>query len=336
MATPERAIQAPKTILVYVGLDRVGDGLLKLPFVRGLRQAYPDAHITWLAGKETSVFASVLKPLVDGVINEVIEYGGIGLSPWEVLRRPLKGRSFDLIFDTQRIFWTSLSLWRVKHKTFISPAGKFFLSSKKPPADYKRPRAMQREILDLLEIATGQTFPTPKKLDLPTDPAMIAAAQDLLPEGPTYIAIAPGSGGKPKCWPLSRFVQLAREQADKGRVPVILLGPQEPEWQKDFQDAVPQALFPLQTDAAGPFGFSPLLTIALAARARLCVANDSGVGHMMAISETPLVSLFGTTVAEKFMPMSDNLTIIRAADFGGREMVDIPYEAVSGAVDAAL
>ena len=27
----------PKTILVYVGLDRIGDSLLKLPFVRELR-----------------------------------------------------------------------------------------------------------------------------------------------------------------------------------------------------------------------------------------------------------------------------------------------------------
>jgi ADP-heptose:LPS heptosyltransferase len=43
--------------LVYVGFDRVGDGLLKLPFARGLRVAYPDARITWLAGREDSVYS---------------------------------------------------------------------------------------------------------------------------------------------------------------------------------------------------------------------------------------------------------------------------------------
>ena len=52
----------PESVLVHVGLDRVGDGLLKLPFVRGLRRAFPSARITWLAGKETSVYANVLAP----------------------------------------------------------------------------------------------------------------------------------------------------------------------------------------------------------------------------------------------------------------------------------
>ena len=46
---------AVTTVLVYVGLDLIGDGLIKLPFVRALRRAYPDAHLTWLAGKRRTV-----------------------------------------------------------------------------------------------------------------------------------------------------------------------------------------------------------------------------------------------------------------------------------------
>lgn len=327
----------PASVLVYVGLDRVGDGLLKLPFVRGLRQAFPGARITWVAGKETSVYASVLAPMVDGLIDEVIEHAGIGLSPWEILRRPLQGRRFDLVIDTQRIFWTSLSVWRIRHGAFISPAGKFLLSSAKPPKGYKRPKSMQRELLDLLEIATGQSFPTPKTLALPMTGALRAEAAALLPDGPVYAGIAPGSGGRPKCWPLERFVALAQEQAEKGRVPVFLIGPGEREWEADLRAAVPEALFPLQADGVeARHGFSPLFTIALAECFHVGVANDSGVGHMMAIGGKPLVCLYGTTVPEKFMPMSERLTVIRAADFGGREMADIPYDAVSDAVDAAL
>ena len=93
------------SVLVYVGLDRLGDGLLKLPFARGLRTAFPNAHLTWFAGKETSVYAGVLAPLVADVIDEVIEYGGVGLHPSETLKRqPLKDRRFDIVIDTQRIF----------------------------------------------------------------------------------------------------------------------------------------------------------------------------------------------------------------------------------------
>ena len=98
---------------------RLGDGLLKLPFARGLRTAFPNAHLTWFAGKETSVYAGVLAPLVADVIDEVIEYGGVGLHPSETLKRqPLKDRRFDIVIDTQRIFWTSLSAWRIRHGQF--------------------------------------------------------------------------------------------------------------------------------------------------------------------------------------------------------------------------
>ena len=86
-----RLRMTPKTILVYVGLDRIGDSLIKLPFVRGLRDAFPDAHITWLAGKDTSVYADIMAPVVEGLLDEVIEKANVGLSPKELLRRPLQG-----------------------------------------------------------------------------------------------------------------------------------------------------------------------------------------------------------------------------------------------------
>ena len=188
---------SPASVMVYVGLDRVGDGLLKLPFVRGLREAYAGARITWVAGKETSVYAGVMAPLVAGLLDEVIEHAGIGLHPSELLGRPLGGRHFDLVIDTQRIFWASLSLWRVPHRTFISPAARFLLSSKKPPSSYLFPKSMQRQMLDLLEIAAGRPFPSPDRLDLDLDAGLHADAARLLPDGPVYVGLAPGSGHSP-------------------------------------------------------------------------------------------------------------------------------------------
>src|SRR4029077_14023984 len=41
----------PMEILVYSGLELLGDGVMKLPFVRALRRCFPTARITWLAGK---------------------------------------------------------------------------------------------------------------------------------------------------------------------------------------------------------------------------------------------------------------------------------------------
>lgn len=326
--------QTPGSVMVYVGLDRIGDALLKLPFVRGLRAAFPEARITWVAGKETSVYAGLVAPLVEGLLDEVIENAGIGRHPSELLRRrPLGGRRFDLIIDSQRIFWASLSLWRIPHKMFISPAARFLLSSRRPARGYTFPKSMQRQLLDLLELASGRSFETPETLDIDLDPKLIAIAERLLPPGPVYVGIAPGSGGAPKCWPLDNFIALAREQAARGRTPVFLLGPQETDWLGGLRDAVPEAVFPLQAEGQE---FSPLFTISLAKQLTVAVSNDSGAGHMLAVGGAPLVSLFGRTVADKFMPMARRLTIIRAQDFGGRELASIPVDAVIEAVEEML
>ena len=68
----------PSSIGVYVGLDFVGDGLIKLPFIRSLRQVFPKAKITWIAGTHKSEFKRTLAPLVKGLLDEVIEEANIG------------------------------------------------------------------------------------------------------------------------------------------------------------------------------------------------------------------------------------------------------------------
>ncbi len=323
-----------ENVLVYVGLDRLGDGLLKLPFVRGLRRTYPDAKLTWFAGKETTVYARSLAPLVDGVLDEVIEHGGVGITPKELIGpRPLKGRRFDLIIDTQKIFWTSLAARRIRHRTFVSPAARFILSNKRPPKNYKSPRAMQRQMLDLLEIASGKAQPTPSKLDLALPGKVVADAAQMLPDGETYIAFAPGSGGKPKCWPLGNFISLAKQIAASGAVPVFLIGPQEEEWAPEIKAAFPNAKLPLQDGpGAAEHNYDPLLTIALAGRINAAVSNDSGIAHMLAVGGAPLVAMYGPTVYEKFPPMTDKVEVVRAQEFGGREMDLIPVDAISAAL----
>jgi ADP-heptose:LPS heptosyltransferase len=79
-------------ILVYSGLDLLGDGIMKQPFVRALRRYFPAARITWLAGKGKTVYAGMLAPLVGDCLDEVIEDAGIGSQVRELLRRQLPGR----------------------------------------------------------------------------------------------------------------------------------------------------------------------------------------------------------------------------------------------------
>lgn len=322
-----------ESVLVHVGLDRLGDGLLKLPFVHGLRDAFPNAKLTWFAGKETSVYASVLAPMVEGYLDEVIEYGGVGNRPQELLsKRPLAERQFDLVIDTQRIFWTSLSAKRIRHRYFVSPAARFLVSSVKPASGYKSPKSMQRQMLDLLELASGKSFATPDKLNLAIPSEFREKAKAILADDKTYIGLAPGSGGRPKCWPLANYISIAKSVSEAGGTPAFIIGPQELEWIDDIRQALPQAVLPLQSSLNENSDYDPLLTIAICGRLAAAVSNDSGIAHMLAVAGTPLVALYGPTVYEKFPPMTDAIEVIKAEAFGSREMSVIPVSAVNQAL----
>jgi ADP-heptose:LPS heptosyltransferase len=321
----------PDSILVYVGLDAVGDGLMKLPFLRALRTAFPSAHITWMAGKGHTVYAGTLAPVVAGLVDEVLDDARLGSRLAELFgREPLGGRHFDLIIDTQRRLLTTLILRRVRHRRLISAAAGFRLSDARPPAHWRRPAAMVDQLLTLVELASGTTAET--LAPLPRDGAAERLADGLLPPGPIYVGFAPGAGGRQKCWPLARYLELGGLQSAEGRVPVFFLGPAEAEWAAAVRQAMPNAVLPLQ----GIDNATPMLTIALARRLAAAVANDSGTGHMLAAADVPLVSLFGPTPPEKFAPAARHLTLVRAQQWGGAAMELIPFDAVAAALADAL
>lgn len=322
--------QNPRTILVYVGLDLMGDGLMKMPFVRALRETYPEALITWLAGKGPTVFADGLAPLVSGQIDEVIQSANIGSDWIELIRRPLPDRHFDLVIDTQRRVLTTLILRRLHCDRFISGTANFLFSSTRPARDYKKPATMIRQILDLIEIAAGRRVE--ERVAPLYDAASEGIARQFLPEGPIYIGLSPGAGGRHKCWPRDRFVEVGRRQISKGRAPVVFLGPDEAPWYDELRQALPSAHFPLQNSER----LSPLVTIALAARLAAAVANDSGGGHLLAAGGTPLVSLWGPTVMAKAPPQTKRLITILAQQFGGSSMDAIPVDAVDAALESLL
>jgi ADP-heptose:LPS heptosyltransferase len=178
--------------------------------------------------------------------------------------------------------------------------------------------------------------PPPPPVERRQPEAAAALAKRLLPEGPVYVGFLPGAGDRRKCWPLDRFIELARAESAKGRLPVFILGPAEADWVDGLAEAVPTARFPL-ADAAG-LGRStdPLLTVALGGRLAAAVANDSGGAHLIAAGGAAMLSLFGPSAADKFRPMARRLSLLRAHDFGGEAMHLIPLERAAAALDRLL
>jgi ADP-heptose:LPS heptosyltransferase len=333
MADPETGEAAAAAhVLIYSGGEIMGDGLNKLAFLRAVRRAYPQAHVTWFAGNGSSVYAGKLAPAVDGLIDRVVE-SDRGAERWRNLLRPrLWPEHFDVILDTQLKLRATAELKRLPHGLMVSGAANGLLSERKAPGQpwqRGRPVHLGRQLLQLLSLARfGRT-------DGPVDPnggvrlpaACDAAAKPLLPDGPA-VALAPGAGGAVKRWPLASFAALGRRLQSAGYRPAYILGPDETEMHLELAAAVDDAVFPLQAADRAALAHEPFLTMALAKRCRAAVANDSGVGHILAATGIPMVSLYGPTKPEKFAPTNPALICVRAQAFGGSDMASIPIEAV--------
>ena len=69
---------------------------------------------------------------------------------------------------------------------------------------------------------------------------------------------------------------------------------------------MPGALFPETKSELS----CPALVTALASRLDLAVSIDNGVMHMISLSNTPMIILFGPTNSEKFAPKNNYTKII--------------------------
>lgn len=322
----------PHSVGVFSSEEIVGDGLYKLVFLRSLRAAFPAARITWMTTRG-SVFAHSLQPATRDLLDVVVERCGIGEAVTELLRPAPRLGPFDLLLDTQALLWRTVSAWRLPHRRFRSAATlRCGLGGARIG-----PHALDR-IFALLETSIGRAVPRDlSPLMLP--PALTAAAAAALPGDVPRVAFAPGAGGVHKCWPLDRYIALARHQAIRGRTPVFLLGPAEAVWRARIAAELPETLFPEEHPAFAALvqtGPQPLRAVAVAARCMAGVANDAGPGHMIAASGAPLLSLFGPTRPEKFRPMATRSSVLRAQDFGGEAMDRIPLEAALAALEALL
>lgn len=323
------------SVAIFTMEEVVGDGLLKLPFMRTVRSTYPNAHISWLtAGK--SVYAGSLRELAARYVDEVRELTGIGSDGlWPLRARPAATRRYDLLVDTQPVFWRTLAVRRLPHDVFISPAANFLFSDIKPEKGWIKPAHLTDRLIELLRLASGGAIQTPEWTNY-VDPYLAAKAACALPDGPTYVGFAPGAGASFKRWPIDRFLAVAGDQASKGRTPVFIVGPNELDLVARIRDALPGALFPEQMPLIWGEKFSPLNTMAIGRRLAAALTNDSGVSHMLAAADTPTLTLFGRTNARKFRPLATRAKIMTAADFGGQEIADVPLDAVTATFESLV
>jgi ADP-heptose:LPS heptosyltransferase len=319
---------------VLVDREGLGDALLRLPFLRAVKRAWPDRPVWWISSHETAM-AHELAPWSGVFIDRAIEHAGLA-KPWrEMVARLRALPPFDLVFDTRdRLASVVMARLLLSHRGFYASQPYDLLSTSSPPRGSARPSGIAARMLSLVEAASGA--PADWRGDFEIGSAATHLAMWRLPDGPSYVGLAVGGGGR-ESWPLASYIALAERLELSGRTPVFLIGPQQRSLVEVLRASVPSALFP-EADPIDPdITLRPLeLAIAIGRRLAAAVADDSGIGHLLALVGTPLVSLFGPTDADRRRPFTSRGVVVSAQDLGGTTMEAIPVEPVFAAVEALI
>lgn len=303
----------PSRILI-VRLSAIGDVVHGLPVLNALRAALPDAHIAWLVESRA---AELLRghPSLDEHVE--LPRGWLK-SPSAVLRlrNRLRASRFDVAVDLQGLTKSALAAWlsgaktrigfggaagreisRWLNNTLVEPSGTHVIDRN---LDLLHPLGIHKPAVrfELCEHARDGHFAE----------SVIEAGN--LSSG--CAVINPGAGWASKLWPAERFGQVAAHLGRRHRLPSLVVwgGARE----RALADAVVAA-------SAGQAVVAPSTTLlemaALARRAHLFIASDTGPLHIAAAVGTPCVGLYGPMPAERNGPYGPEHVSLQAMKLEG-------------------
>ena len=283
----------------------VGDAIMSLPVLAGLKRLFPLAGITVLAVPRVApVFVS--QP---GVV-EIIRYPS-GRGKWQVLWE-MRGR-FDVSLALPNSMESALGLWLVgvpSRVGYNTDARGLFLKEAVSGRSHLEGLHTVFYLLGLLKALGGVTTFTPPTLSL--EPEEVAGAArflqeiDLPGEGP-WVGLSPGAAyGPAKRWPPERFAALGQALQQEFGARLVLLGGTD---ERPVADLVKEYLQQPVVDLVGRTTLRQALGIL--SQLRLLVTNDSGLMHAAAALSVPLVALFGSTDPVATGPFSARATVIR-------------------------
>ena len=310
----------------------LGDALIKVPLIQSIRARFPNAKITWLAGKGETVFNNSLSFISDNLIDEILENQNIGSRVIELFKPPKIKEEFDIIIDTQKRVLTTLILKKLKTKLFISQTANFLFSDIKPAEKSKT--NLTKQLFSL-----GQLIGASNKLKLPIIKAN-RHTKELTKK--FFIKLYRKKFQSvlvlqlKKCWPLKNYIEIAKYLYSKKLIPVFFLGPNELKDYEQLKREVPFSIFPLQNKLIK----TPTAahTYFLSKHSLFGIANDSGCGHLLSISDIPMMTLFGPTKASKFQPYNSKINIpIEAFQFSNSTKIEnIPVSVVKETINKLL
>lgn len=295
--------------LLVVAPSWVGDAVLSQPLLTLLKQAQPDVAIDVL-GPRWALPVYRRMPEVAETIESPFAHGELALGARWRLGRALHRRGYERCYVLPNSFKSALApaLARIPRRIgYVGEARQLLMTEARRLDKLALPLMVER----FAALALPAAAPLPRPLPRPRlgfDAAQreaLLARLGLVTQAPVACFCPGAEFGPAKRWPEAHFAALAARLSDQGWQ-VWLVGSAK---EREIGEEIRRASGGRAANLCGTTSLDE--AILLLSRADVVVSNDSGLMHVAAALERPLVALYGSSSPGFTPPLADGARILR-------------------------
>lgn len=295
--------------ILVIAPSWVGDCMLMQPMLRRLKQRHPQALIDVLAPPWTEKLLRLMPEVHDVLVNP-FPHGALQLGKRHALGKSLRDACYDQAIVTPNSWKSALVPFfaRIPLRTGFIGETRYGLLNDARKLDKSLLPFMVERFSQLAEVrgdALQRPVPNPH-LEVSNEQRQCALAKLGLTQAQPIAIFCPGAEyGPAKRWPEAYYAELAQTLHQRGYA-VWLLGSGK---DKPVGDEIVRLSDHACRNLCGVTDLAD--AIALLACADVVVSNDSGLMHLAAALDRPMVAIFGSSSPQFTPPMSDAARVIQ-------------------------
>jgi len=295
--------------ILVVAPSWVGDAMLAQPMLARLKQVHPGCHIDMFAPSWTEALFRQM-PEVHDVITNPFPHGELQLGARMRIGKQLKANQYDQAIVLPNSFKSALVPYFAKipiRTGFVGEMRQLLLTDARKLNKKELPLMVERfaQLAEPPNFPLERPFPAPKLHVGEAQKQRVLQRLNLTLDKPVAVFCPGAEYGPAKRWPIPYFAELAQSLRARGYAVWIIGSPND----KEIGDKIVALGNQYCRNLCGETDLAD--AIALLSCTALVVSNDSGLMHLTAALDKPMLALFGSSSPDFTPPLSDQAQIIK-------------------------
>lgn len=304
--------------ILVIGPSWVGDMMMSQSLYRTLKANHPEAVIDVMAPAWCRPLLSRM-PEVNEALAMPLGHGALAIGERRRLGKSLRARGYDRAYVLPGSFKSALVPFfaDIRQRTGWRGEMRYGLLNDLRVLDKPAfPLMVERYAAlayDKDRIRSARDLPQPllwPQLQVSEEEKVATAAAFSLTSARPVIGFCPGAEfGPAKRWPHYHYAALAQQLIDQGYQILLFGSAKDHETGEQILQSLDEAARPFCRNLAGETQLEQ--AVILLAHCRAVVSNDSGLMHIAAALNRPLVALYGPSSPDFTPPLSQQARVIR-------------------------